>query len=372
MTIPIALLIVVAQAANGAQSKPAGTPILQVGVFSIGSDGKQQAAAYETSLATESVQYIAGCVIGGGNRPVPDRATDAWRLSGKVERMTGDEAVVRVDWQRIRSAGVATTAPGGSIQLTLHPGDRVPLDSATPDPTAGCGARTVSFEARFEPRPGWMVGPGGALSVSPEVTIMRNGSAGAGGARVGGGVGQGSGVSGTGRAVHVETSVASSNVADETVSQAGQASRPAALVGNQVRGDYDVDLFLVRSDKTHPEQPDFNLQGLILRKVGTADFAFSPFTIDTSAGPLNVQIRGSLRVTADEGSPQLVFTTMRTVRYSSNGPNRDASSSSSGSSTTRNPMPGPDDVLSFELPPIRIPNSPATVPEQYSVRVRIR
>jgi hypothetical protein len=372
MTIPIALLMVVAQAASGAQSKPAATPILQVGVFSIGPDGKQQAAAYETSLATESVQYIAGCVIGGGNRPVPDRATDAWRLSGKVERMTDDEAVVRVDWQRIRSAGVATTAPGGSIQLTLHSGDRVPLDSATPDPTAGCGARTVSFEARFEPRPGWVVGPGGALSVSPEVTIMRRGAAAGGGGRVGSGVGQGSGVSGTGRAVHVETSVASSNVADETVSQAGQVSKPSARDSNQVRGDYDVDLFLVRSDKTHPEQPDFNLQGLILRKVGTADFAFSPFTIDTSAGPLNVQIRGSLRVTADEGSPQLVFTTMRSVRYSSNGPNREASSSSSGSSTTRNPMPGPDDVLSFELPPIRIPNSPATLPEQYSVRVRIR
>ena len=371
MTIPIALLMVVAQAASGAQSKPAGTPILQVGVFSIGPDGKQQAAAYETSLATESVQYIAGCVIGGGNRPVPDRATDAWRLSGKVERMTEGEAVVRIDWQRIRSAGVGTTSPGGSIQLTLHPGDRVPLDSATPDPTAGCGARTVSFEARFEPRPGWMVGPGGALSVSPEVTVMHSGSSGAGGARVGG-AGQGAGVSGTGRAVHVETSVASSNVADETASQAGQASKPPALVGNQVRGDYDVDLFLVRSDKTHPEQPDFNQQGLILRKVGTADFAFSPFTIDTSAGPLNVQIRGSLRVTADRGSPELVFTTMRTIRYSSNGPNRDATSSSSGSSTTRNPMPGPDEVLSFELPPIRVPNSSATLPDQYSVRVRIR
>jgi len=361
MTIPIALLMVVAQAASGTQSQAAGTPILQVGVFSIGPDGKQQAAAYETSLATESVQYIANCGLGGGNRPVPDRATDAWRVSGKVERMTEDEAVVRIDWQRIRNAGAGSTSPGGSIQLTLHPGDRVPLDSATPDPTAGCGARTVSFEARFEPRPGWMVGP----------TIVRSGSVGAGGARGGGGAGQGSGVSGTGRAVHVETNVASSSVAAGTVSQADQASKPAAA-GNPIRGDYDVDLFLVRSDTTHPEQPDFNLQGLILRKVGTASFVFSPFTIDTSAGPLSVQIRGSFRVTADQGSPQLVFTTMRTVRSSSNGPTRDGTSGSSGSSTTRSPMPGPDDVLSFELPPIRVPNSSTTLPDQYSVRVRIR
>src|SRR5882672_8185307 len=149
MMLPIALLVVVAQAASGAQSKSASTPVLQVGVFSVGPDGRPQAAAYATTLGTDSLQYIAGCEIGSGNRSIPDRATDAWRLSGKVERITEEEAVVRVDWQRVRAAGVATTAPGSSTQLTLHPGDRVPLDSATPDPTAGCGARTVSFEARF-------------------------------------------------------------------------------------------------------------------------------------------------------------------------------------------------------------------------------
>ena len=355
MMIPVALLMVAAQAVSGAQSKSPGTPVLQVGVFSYGPDGKSQAAAYETTLATESLQYIAGCMIGGGNRPVPDRATDAWRVSGKVERMTDDEAVVRVDWQRIRSAGVAATAPGGSIQLTLHPGDRVPLDSATPDPTAGCGARTVGFEARFEPRPGWMIGSNGPLTESPAITIMRGRTSGGGassgsGSGVGAGVGAGvSGGGGGGRAVHSPT----------TDSTADMSSRT-------------FELFLVRTDKAHPEKPDFNLQGLILQKVqASADFAFSPFTIDTSAGSLNVQITGSLRVT-DDAAPQLVFTTTRNVRYSSTGPSRDATSSSSGSSTTRNSMPGPDEVLSFELPPIRVPNSSATVPEQYSVRVRIR
>ncbi len=351
MTISIALLILAAQATGGAPSKSPDTPVLQVGVFSYGPDGKSQAAAYETTLATESRQYIAGCMIGGGNRPVPDSATDAWRISGKVERMTGDEAVVRVDWQRIRSAGVATTAPGASIQLTLHPGDRVPLDSATPDPTAGCGARTVSFEARYEPRPGWMVGPAGPLTESPAVTIMRSGTSG-GGASSGSGSGVGAGASsggGGGRLVHMP----------KTDSMVGVSSRT-------------FELFLVRTDKAHPENPEYNLQGLILREVDTAGFAFSPFTVDTAAGPLNVQIRGLLRLTADEGSPQLVFTTIRRVWYSSTGPNRDATSGASGSSTTRNPMPGPDDVLSFELPPIRVPNSSATVPDQYSVRVRIR
>ena len=180
-----------------------------------------------------------------------------------------------------------------------------------------------------------MIGPSGPLTESPAVTIMRNGVSGGSSSGSGSGVGAGAGVSG------------------------GVTSRT-------------FELFLVRTDKAHPENPDYNLQGLILQKVATADFAFSPFTIETSAGPLNVQIRGLLRVTVDEASPQLIFTTIRKVWYSSTGPNRDAATTASGSSTTKNPMPGPDDVLSFELPPIKVPNSSVTLPDQLSVRVRIR
>src|SRR5258705_3939139 len=105
---------------------PTSGPVLQVGVFSYGPDGKSQAAAYATTLDTDTFQYIAGCEIGGGNRPVPDRATDAWRLSGKVETLSAEEAVVRIDWQRIRAARAGATSPGGSVQLALHSRERVP------------------------------------------------------------------------------------------------------------------------------------------------------------------------------------------------------------------------------------------------------
>lgn len=341
------------------KAPPTSAPVLQVGVFSYGPDGKPQAAAYATTLDTESLQYIAGCEIGGGNRPVPDRATDAWRVSGKVETLTAEEAVVRIDWQRVRAARAGTTSPGGSIQLTLHPGDRVPLDSANPDPVPGCGSRTVSFEAKFEPRPGWMIGPNGPLKESPAVTIMRNGASG-GGVSLGSGSGSGGGAavgSGGARAVH----------APKTDSPNDTSART-----------YTAELFLVRADKTHPEQPDFNLQGIIVKDVQTANFAFSPFSIETLAGPINVQISGLLRVVSEGGQPTFVFTTTRSIRFSKNvvvtsaGATSDATSNAIGTSTTKNPMPGPDDVLSFELPPIRVPNSSVTVPEQYSVRVRIR
>ena len=320
-------------------------PVLQIGVFSYGPDGGAQAAAYATSLASESFQYVAGCEIGGGNRPVPDRATDAWRVSGAVERVTADEAVVRVDWQRVRAGGAAVTSPGGSLELTLHPGDRVPIDSATPEPTATCGGRTIGFEARFGPRPGWMIGPRGPLTASPAVTIMRSGGGG-GGIGTGAGSGSGAGTGGGARSV-----------------SAGRA----ALAGSKA---LTADLWLVRTDKSQPEKPDFNLQGVVLQKVqGTVPFAFTPFTIETSAGPIAVQINGSLQVTTERGSAELVFTAIRDVKYTTRDTNRDLTRT--GSSTTRNPMPGPDEVLSFELPPILLPNG-ATLPDQYSVRLRIR
>jgi hypothetical protein len=325
-------------------------PVLQVGVFSYGPDGKPQAAAYSTTLDTESIQYIAGCEIGGGNRPVPDRATDAWRLAGKVETLTAEEAVVRIDWQRIRAGKAAAASPGGSIQLTLHPGDRVPLDSANPDPTPGCGSRTVSFEAKFEPRPGWMVGPNGPLNHSPAVTIMRNGSG--GGASTGSGSGSGSG--------------------GGSVSAGATSVQKADPPSGANTRTYTAELFLVRTDKSDPEKPDFNLQGLVLKDVQTTSFEFSPFTIITSAGPVNVQITGGLLITTSGTEPTFSFTAIRTIRYSGAGPARDAINTATGRSTTRNPMPGPDEVLSFELPPIRVPNTSVTVPEQYSVRVRIR
>lgn len=330
---------------------PASASVLQVGVFSYGPDGKQQAAAYATTLDTDSFQYIAGCEIGGGNRPVPDRASDAWRVSGKVETLTAEEAVVRIDWQRIRAARAGATSPGGSVQLTLHPGDRILLDSANPDPSIDCGARTIGFEARFGPRPSWMVGPNGPLNESPAVTIMRNGGSGSGV-----GVGSGSGIGSGGGGVYTS---ATSQKADSS--------------GHTTARTYTAELFLVRTDKAHPENPDFNMQGLILQNVRQpANFAFSPFTVETPAGPVNVQISGMLSVPSDGSEPSFVFRTIRSLRFWSGDTTHDVTSTATGSSTTRNPMPGPDEVVSFELPPIRVPNSSATVPDLYSVRVRIR
>ena len=349
MVVIISTALLLIGQATPPVSKPPSRPVLQVGVFSYGPDGKPQAAAYDTSLVSESFQYIAGCEIGGGNRPVPDRATDAWRVSGNVERINEEEAVVRVDWQRVRAAGTAVTSPGGSNHLTLHPGDRVSLDSAIPEPSVGCGGRTIGFEARFESRPGWMTVPGrGPLNESPAITIMK-----------GGGVGTGAGAG------------SSSGSGMGAAAGSGSSVRLPKMDATEAR-EFSADLWLVKA-AAEKDKPEFNMQGVTLHNVkGKTQFAFSPFTIDTLGGPVSVEISGSIEVTTARGPAELVFTTLRNTRYTMSGPNRDATSTFSGSSTTRNPMPVADDVLSFELPPVRVPNGNASIPDQYSVRVRIR
>ena len=101
-------------------------------------------------------------------------------------------------------------------------------------------------------------------------------------------------------------------------------------------------------------------------------FAFAPVTIDTPRGAVIVQVTGSFGVTnGASGSPQLVFVTSRRATFTqADQAARDSVSDSQGSSRTTNPMPSPDEVLSFELPPLRMNGRPS-VPDQFSVRVRI-
>ena len=220
------LLVVAAQA--GAQQKLPADPIVQVGIFSYRPDGGDQSSAYETNLSTETTVYVAGCAVGAGTRPAPDRATDAWRLSGKIVSATADEAVVDLDWQRIRADGAVVSSPGSSLRLTLHIGDRVPLDSMTRDATAECPARTIAFEARYVPRSASWTGVN-ALVRGGGSTGLRHGSGEvAGEAGIASSTaGSSRSASGSGRAVHRYRPI-----------EQAPAPSPAR--------QFDVDLWLVR------------------------------------------------------------------------------------------------------------------------------
>ncbi len=356
VTIPITMFLL-GQTATTGSPQLSGDPIVQVGVFSYAPDGTIRAAAYDTDLSKETSVYVAGCAIGGGNRPAPDTATDAWRLSGKVQSLDASEAVVQLDWQRIRANGVAASSPSGSIQLTLHPGDRVPLDSASPEGTSQCMAQTIVFEARYDTRLGWARGKGGS---GFRVGATGGGSS-VGGAAAGPATGAGAG---GGR---------STGMGAGTGSGMGLGGGGGARIGSEPGSrQLDVDLWLVRNAPGRKEEAVHQaLHGV----RGGAAFAFAPVSIDTPRGPASVQIAGSFHVKLDEsGTQQLVVATMRDVRFAAAGsPGQNTPQSIQGSSITTHPMPGPDDVLSLEMPPLRSRQGDATAaPDQFSLRIRIR
>ena len=126
MMIPVALLMVAAQAVSGALVEITGHAGAAGRRLFVWTGWKTAGCRLRNNTLRPNHFHIAGRMIGGGNRPVPDRATMPGEFLGKVERID-DEAAVRADWQRIRKCRSAT-APGGSIQLTLIPAT-VPLDS---------------------------------------------------------------------------------------------------------------------------------------------------------------------------------------------------------------------------------------------------
>jgi hypothetical protein len=97
-----------------------------------------------------------------------------------------------------------------------------------------------------------------------------------------------------------------------------------------------------------------------------AQFTLPPFAVDTPAGSAMVALTGSLMVgNASDGAPTLKVTIRRTVTPAA-GASFQAGFSTSG---TVQSMPRRGEVVSFEMPPIKIGG--ADLPDRFSLRVRM-
>jgi hypothetical protein len=326
---------------------PASPAILQVGIYSSLEDGTNAGSAYtvgqKTADSLATLVYAAPCSkLGAGVKTPPEGATQAWRLAGRVLSMTPEEAVVQLDWQRILSEGRTVNGPAGSVQLTMRVGDRVTLDSVTRPAAGACKTALVRFEARFAPR----INAGGDTVGRP----TKGGSAVAGGGAdaAGPGAARTGAISGSGGGAS-----ASPGVAERSI-------------GTAV---FDVDLWLVHGV---PNRADDVLHET-LRATSSAAFTFAPIKIPTPQGALTVLVIGSVAITNNPaGGRQLVFMTDRKVMFvPSNQPGRDQAPEDEGSTKLTSPMPGPADVLSFEMPPLRLPNGGPAVGDHLAIRVRV-
>jgi hypothetical protein len=341
----VTLLVAVPGIVGAEEQAPAPDPIVQVGLYGYRADGSVGAAAFDTQPSLSSTVYVGGtlCQIGAGSQEPPASATDAWRFSGKVLNINAEEAVVQLEWRRVIADGQRIDGSNEtSVHLTLRSGDRVLLDQVAMGPGSACQTTTVAFEARYGPR-SFGMGTGAAAGRSFGRAVGAGGRTSTGSSgevRVGSGTGTGAGEGaggGTGGGV-------------------GQAG--AAL--------FDVNLWLVHNV---PGQPEEVSHQLLQAGHDGASFSFPPVSIATGQGAAIVHVTGSIEMTRAAGSDgQLVFSTARRVIPTSRGRStRDAVTL--GTTRVTHRMPGPEEVLSFEMPPVKLSGQEA--PDQFSVRVKI-
>ena len=327
-------------------------PIVYAGLFVVRTDSRTGGHAAQTGDALgddmSGTLYIAPCgVMGAGSpgRPVSAFATDVWQLSGKVIELTEEYATVQLGWRRTRRSGQDEQSPEQSQALTLKRGDRTTLDQIVVPAAGSCEARSLSFDVAFGSRQ--EISGAGVISTSR-----------------GGGVGGGS----TGTVVR---SAQGSTFGAAAGAAAGSTNYVSAGGGSSTSGlgRLKADLWLVRSS---PGRNDETLH--ITSQLGPmpATYTFVPLTIQGASGPVTVNVQGTLEAgQAPDGERRFHFTASRTVSsLTTNRPARDVAPLVEGSTKTTVAMPGAEEVLSFEMPPLRTADG-TTLPDRLSIRVRI-
>jgi hypothetical protein len=348
----IVLGLVLAPATTSAAQDSVGDPAFQIGVFSYRADGAPNGWAWagEDRGGAGSGVWInrIECQMGAfavNSVPSAPNASDMWKFSARVVSSNAHEAVIQLDWHRTLEDGQVTTVPGRSERLTLMKGDRVVLDSVMP--AASCNAARIDFEARYESR----------QPVAGRTNhIYRPVGSGRGPAPMphGGRTGAGGGVAPT---------------SDSGIREPVRVGISGTSLGD-THQLFDVSLWLVHSA---PGKEDAITRQVLRTGRAGGTFTFAPIWVITPEGPVVIQVDGSLSVTSSpEAGEQLVFVANRRVSTDphSAAP-RDRRPDVQGTSRTAMPMPGPEDVLAFEMPPVRVQPRGTSLPDRFSVRLQI-
>jgi hypothetical protein len=318
---PLVLVVCAASAPLAGQAPvPAGAPPntlrVEVGVFGMQPDGSVGGYAVETAEVVDE-QFVSAILsdecrrgAGQGFLPnVPAWGKDAWEIRGRVISLTPDQATIQLDWKRVRAAGAAVQQPTESRRLVLPLGQLLTLE-AIPGTSAPCNS---VFGARYMPAfSGRLASAGG-----------RAGLSGAGGGVV--------------------------------------SSVPS----------FDAELWLVRGV---PGKADTVVPTNVRVLGGVANFRFGSIQVQVPGGVVDVHVEGQLRILPGTGpQPVLIYKATRAAAFTPSArPARDrATPDPEGVAMVTRPLPGPDDVLEFEMPPLEVRGAPS-VPDTFAVRLRLR
>ena len=315
---PLTIASVVTFAVSVAHAQAPAEDSVHVGVFGYRADGSINVSAWDTLPSTNALVFTSGsgCRMGAGYRQPPDHATDAWRFSGKVMSADADAAVVQLNWRRVLDQG-RVAASQSAVELTIRRGEKVVLDHIAAPAPPGCSATSVLFEAHYGSQP-------------VAVTVTANDPGRAGG--------------------------------QPPSSEEGDA----AAVTSRARA-YSVNLWFIGH---RPGEPDQVIGHPVLVTTREASFAFAPVMSGGAGGNMRVLVKGSLEIRNGTNGAELVFNAQRRATPLGIGSVRDRRADIHGTSTLTMPLPGPEEVLSFEMPPIRLRGG-AELPDRFSVRVQI-
>ena len=127
------LLLAPQTAAEAGRRFDQAAPALVVAAPVYQPDGSVSADTAVLAGASPHVVHVAGrstlCEIAVAGAAEPREAAFGWRVTSQTLSATASAVVVSIDWQRVWDRGKKiANGPSGTVQLTLHPGDRIPLD----------------------------------------------------------------------------------------------------------------------------------------------------------------------------------------------------------------------------------------------------
>ncbi len=326
MLLAAASLVVPALGAQAPQEAPTQL-VLTISATPVYPDGKVRTWVGSDGITSEDTGYLFGgpnpCSAGASVKEPDEKSPHGvpgygWRYSARVLQRQDDNLLVEISWQRLwEQSRRIENGQKGSMQVSLHSGDRLPLDDIFMPLVDGCNASGLHLEASAVKRA--VPTPGAKMS---GVEVARA------------------------RAAELERG---------TTSVTGFGSGIASSAE-----PVNVDVWLVHTLANGTEE----VQRMTMSASPSSQFRFPPITVGTAEGNATVEISGGVWAIVDtSGEKQLRVMIGRVVRDN-------PALNGVGHSISAHPMPKPGEVYSFETPELRSKGEPVKS-DRVSLRLRI-